>query len=251
MNINEIFESFQGEGPSIGVPSIFVRFSGCNLRCVYCDTKYTWLFSEKTLVQIQESIPLELMDKLGTTVYSKQEEIQPMELDQLVAKIISFQATNIVITGGEPLLQSKNIISLLNHVDLQDYKFEIETNGTMSPIDRSLLSNQVQLRYNVSPKLSNSYNDYKDRIKVNVLNDLNSENSIFKFVITNNKEISEIREIIEEVNISPSRVYLMPEAISQSELLKIGKKVAEIALKNNFNYSHRLHIEFYGDERGV
>lgn len=251
MNINEIFESFQGEGPSIGAPSIFVRLSGCNLRCIYCDTKYTWLFSEKTLVQIQQSIPSTLLSKLGTKVYSKQKETLKMELDELVAKIISFQATNIVITGGEPLLQYKQIISLLNHTDLQDYKFEIETNGTMSPIDRSLLPNQVKLRYNVSPKLSNSYNDYKDRIKVKILKDLNSDNSIFKFVITNKEEVNEIKMILEEVKISPSRVYLMPEAMTQNELLKRGKRVAEIALNNNFNYSHRLHIEFYGDQRGI
>ncbi|MFV2015827.1 MAG: 7-carboxy-7-deazaguanine synthase QueE [Candidatus Heimdallarchaeota archaeon] len=249
--MNEIFESFQGEGPNMGVPSVFIRLSGCNLRCVYCDTKYTWLFSEKTFDQIKDSVPIEILYKLGNKVYSKQEETHRMEIDDLVTKVKQYQAKNIVITGGEPLLQSKDIISLVNHLGIQHYKFELETNGTIPPIKPSLLHDGIQLRYNVSPKLSNSYNNYEDRIKLNVLKHFHSENSIFKFVIAKNEEIDEVKDIVKQVKIAPSRVYLMPEAANQKELMKIGKTVSEIALKNNFNYSHRLHIEFYGDQRGV
>jgi organic radical activating enzyme len=251
MNVNEIFESFQGEGPNLGVPSIFLRLSGCNLRCVFCDTKYTWLFSEKTLLQIKEAIPVIFHTKLGNKVYSKQEETKQTETEDLVGIITGYKAQNIVITGGEPLLQTSDIITFLNHPAVNHYNIEIETNGTLPPIDRSLLPHDVNLKYNVSPKLSNSFNEYDSRIKQEILEMFVSENSIFKFVISDSEDILEIAELLDLVRINPSRVYLMPEATNKSDLSKRGKMVAELAMNNNYNYSHRLHVEFYGDQRGV
>ena len=137
MNINEIFESFQGEGPNIGRPSIFIRFSGCNLKCIYCDTKYTWLFSEKTLLNIREFLPTDFHDKLGNKYYDKEEETNQMTLENLIEKIKNYPSTNIVITGGEPLLQKKEIENLINHPYFKNYNFVFEigkVNLNMAPL---------------------------------------------------------------------------------------------------------------------
>ncbi len=247
MNINETFQSFQGEGPNTGKPSIFLRLSGCNLKCVYCDTKYTWLFTEKTLDNIREMIPLEVHEKLGDVYYNKENETHQMTINELIEKFEEYSAKNIVITGGEPLLQKKEINKLISHPYFKDYTFEIETNGTIEPLDIQI----TNLQYNVSPKLSNSFNKVETRYKPSILQKFSLENSVFKFVITELNDIEEINKIREEVKIPKSKVYLMPEAASDEELANKGKYIAELAIAHNFNYSHRLHIQFYGDKRGV
>ncbi|OLS28829.1 MAG: 7-carboxy-7-deazaguanine synthase [Candidatus Heimdallarchaeota archaeon LC_2] len=247
MNINEIFESFQGEGPNTGKPSIFIRFSGCNLKCIYCDTKYTWLFGEKTLLNIRDSIPLEFHDKLGNEFYQKKDETHKMTIIDLIGNIKQYSATNIVITGGEPLLQKKEIENILLHPYFENFNFEIETNGTIEPIE--LPTNKLQ--YNVSPKLANSFNKLENRYIPSVLNKFKQKNSVFKFVVNESDDITEIIKIQKELNIPGSQIYLMPEAISKEQLDKNGKMVAELAMLYNYNYSHRLHIQFYDDKRGV
>lgn len=94
--IVEIFESLQGEGANTGMPSIFVRFGKCNLACPWCDTPYN--------------------------------EFQPWTLSQILAKVRSFSAKNIIITGGEPTIHPK-IVLLLDELKKQGYFLAIETNG--------------------------------------------------------------------------------------------------------------------------
>lgn len=247
MNINETFQSFQGEGPNTGKPSIFLRFSGCNLKCVYCDTKYTWLFSEKTLENIRAIIPLEVHGKLGNEFFNKEKETHQMTINDLIKKIEEYTAKNIVITGGEPLLQKNEIKDIITHPYFEDYTFEIETNGTIEPLDVQI----NKLQYNVSPKLANSFNTLETRYKRSILKKFNKENSVFKFVISDLNDMEEVNKIRKDVEIPSSKVYLMPEAASAEELAKNGKHIAELALSHNFNYSHRLHIQFYNDKRGV
>ncbi|MHA2278840.1 MAG: hypothetical protein ACXAC2_23925, partial [Candidatus Kariarchaeaceae archaeon] len=210
-----------------------------------------WLFSEKTLTKIKNSIPLEIIPKLGNTVYSKDEETHKIPIDEIINLLSKFTAKNIVITGGEPLLQKSKIVELLSHLKIQSYRFEIETNGTLEPINKKLLPENIELKYNVSPKLSNSYNSEEKRINLEILNLFKLENSIFKFVITENLDIEEVNILVRALDFPSDRVYLMPEAQTKEELAIRGKRISELAVENNYNYSHRLHIEIYGDQRGV
>ena len=100
MRVNEIFESLQGEGPFAGRPSIFVRLSGCNLNCSWCDSKYHAKGDETTVKEVVEQIK-------------------------------SFKTKHIVISGGEPLLQEGELWKLVGALIGKDYTFEIETNGTI------------------------------------------------------------------------------------------------------------------------
>ena len=244
ISINEIFHSVQGEGPTIGKPSIFLRLSGCNLECVWCDTKYTWLFSKDKLERILKTIPKEYHHQLGDQVYSKENEITKLSVDELVERIQGFNCKHLVITGGEPLLQQKQMIPLIEKLHDQGYSFEIETNGTIKP----LTPNYIQ--YNVSPKLSNSFNASSKRYIPDVIDYFSKLNAYFKFVISSSDDLEEVEELVRNHSISNEFVYLMPEGTSSKELNVRGRELIEICKARNYNYSHRLHIQLYEDERG-
>jgi len=104
LEVSEIFASLQGEGIYIGVPQIFVRLAGCNLRCSWCDTKYTWKSGKR------------------------------MSLDAIVNGVKRLTKETgikeVCITGGEPLVQD---ITDLVYCLLPSYDISIETNGTIEP----------------------------------------------------------------------------------------------------------------------
>lgn len=101
MKINEIFFSLQGEGKWTGLPNIFIRTSGCNLRCSFCDTKYAY------------------------------EDGKEMSLDEILNEISKYPCKNICLTGGEPLLQNE-IILLIDQLLKRDYEICLETNGSIN-----------------------------------------------------------------------------------------------------------------------
>ena len=144
----EIFHSIQGEGISIGVPSVFVRCSGCNLQCHWCDTEYTWNW---------EGTPyLHAKDRPGHPAKFDRKAVQFRLSPAEVAAIVrESRCTNVVFTGGEPMLQQRPLAELANILQADDpgYEFEVETNGTIVPMEP--FANLIT-RFNVSPKLSNS-----------------------------------------------------------------------------------------------
>jgi len=163
LKISEIFYSLQGEGRSIGVPTIFVRFGCCNLVCNFCDSKYAFVGEEKTEEQVLQKI------------YS-----------YLPCKKICF-------TGGEPLFQRDSLKALIERLLPLGYVIEIETNGSIAP-PKSLIENN-NIFWNVSPKLSNSGNDLKDSLVPEVLKSFNqASNTIFKFVIGSEEDFKEVKD---------------------------------------------------------
>lgn len=100
MKINEIFYSLQGEGKLVGLPTIFIRTTGCNLRCTYCDTTYAY--------------------HQGTEMTS----------DDIINSIKKWKCKRVCVTGGEPLLQ-KDIMPLLSSLSKNNYEISLETNGSM------------------------------------------------------------------------------------------------------------------------
>lgn len=217
MRISEQFLSFQGEGSTVGKLSFFIRLSGCNLRCLWCDSKYTWPD----------------MDGEEKGVSSLRDEIMIR------------RCKNVIITGGEPLLQQDELFTLIS--SLKKYKFEIETNGTIMP-------NFVQVKnvfYNVSPKLKNSGND-ESTINNEALRFFAMyKKSIFKFVISDEKDLDEVLKTVNRFDIPREKIYLMPEGVTSEALKEKTLWLVEVCKQCRFNFSPRMQIEIWGQKRGV
>lgn len=211
--INEVFYSIQGEGRSLGKPSIFVRLGACNLKCTWCDSKYTW---HPDFIDNQQST-----------------------IEKLVKEIKKYPCKHLVITGGEPLLQQKAIKKLLEA--LADYTSEIETNGSI-PLD----SNKQIIQVNCSPKLSNSGNDPYE-LKILPKN----KKAWYKFVIQKKEDLKEIQSFQKKYKIPNKRIYLMPEGIDSETLNKRSKWLVEICKKEGYYFSPRLHVLIYGNVRAT
>jgi 7-cyano-7-deazaguanosine (preQ0) biosynthesis protein QueE len=240
MFINEIFgPTIQGEGKSLNKSVLFIRLSGCNLACSFCDTPYTWNWVGTPFVH---------PDK-----YEPKKETHAMSTKEIVDKLLELDSTiqSVVISGGEPLLQQKSLIELFRVLKQLGYWIEVESNGTVKPEEEFLsLVDQI----NCSPKLASSGPDNiitKRRNKDSLLRLANSEKVYFKFVVTDAEDLKEINELVSEYKISPSRVYLMPEGYTRQKQLEHQQKVLELCLYHGYNFSPRMHVLIYDKKRGV
>lgn len=267
----EMFCSIQGEGKFTGVPSFFVRVGGCNLRCVFgnsrCDTPYSSFELEKpTWNNVHDAA---------------------MAFGELFEK--NPNVHHLVITGGEPMLykeQIKEFMALIQS-DEHDFTLTIETNGTLPAMDPwadDEFDNWVDL-WSVSPKLSTSVDhnckflteaqrDNHDKTRINIDN-LNSyiealykardiarqymtwdciyPSIQFKFVYSGPESVTEIKDILGKVSgyLDSSNVMLMPEGTTNDQLDRISQECAEVCIKEGWQFCDRLHIRIWGDKRGV
>ena len=223
--VSEIFESVQGEGVSLGVPSVFLRLAHCNLRCGWCDTKYTWDWH----------------------TYDIRKEVHEYSLDQTVDTLQRLRPRNLVVTGGEPLLQQTALVSLLRR--LEGWTSEVETAGTLVP-DTQLTA--IITRWNVSPKLDNSGNPTDKRLRPEALRAFAAlPNASFKFVLTAASDLAEVSDLIARFNLPSERVMLMPEATEAGRLNALAQDLVEACMQHGYRLSYRLHVALWGDERGV
>jgi 7-cyano-7-deazaguanosine (preQ0) biosynthesis protein QueE len=236
--INEIYGPIlQGEGKSAGKKMMFVRLSGCNLACVWCDTPYTWNW-----IGTKFAHP----DK-----FNPKKESHPMESDEILEKLqqLSIDTKAIILSGGEPTLQQKNLIPLLKLLKENNYWIEVETNGTNVLSDEFIsLVDQI----NCSPKLSNSGIDNplsKREIPVALEKLALQDKTIFKFVVITEDDLNEILMMIKKYNMK--NIYLMPEGRTKEEQLDRQNRVEKICQQRGFNFSPRLHILEFGNKRGV
>jgi len=163
-----------------------------------------------------------------------------ISIDKIIKYIERQGLKHVVITGGEPLLQKEDLEILCWEL-LFRYDIEIETNGTQEPLDVP-----VSL-YSISPKLSNSGVPAKDR----KLKPFPYDNSVYKFVMSKPSDISEVLQIQKEWQISPTKIFLMPEGATKRELQKKREWVIELCKEFGFRFSPRLQIEYWGRKRGV
>ncbi len=223
--VNEIFgPTFQGEGPSTGRRAVFLRLSMCNLKCTWCDTKYTWDWEN----------------------YSRSKEIHLMTVNQIAKQIDQMDPNRdciLIITGGEPMLQQKNLLDLIG---MSPREVEIETNGTIKPFGSWATGG---VRYNVSPKLSGSGNPRSKAFNYEALVGLRDEGARFKFVITNGKDLEEAATMVMECRIPDGQVWLMPEGTDAHKLLQSQDWVAERANALGWNFTTRLHVLLWGNTR--
>jgi 7-carboxy-7-deazaguanine synthase len=223
MKIAEIFYSIQGEGTLAGVPSVFVRSSGCNLRCSWCDTPYT----------------------------SWNPEGAEMAVPEILAKVAGFGTAYAVVTGGEPMI-AKGIAELTEGLRKSGQHITIETAGTVfAPVQCDLMS--------ISPKLANSTpagewakQHDKLRIQIDILRRLMDLGEYqLKFVVANPGDLKEIRDIVSGTGAAAGRVILMPEGVDPAKLREKAIWVAELCKQEGFRYGPRLHVDIWGDRRGV
>ena len=223
MKIAELFYSLQGEGSLVGVPSFFIRFSGCNLRCSWCDTPYA----------------------------SWNPEGVEMTLDAILAEAARYRARHAVVTGGEPMI-APEIVELTARLREAGMHITIETAGTVfKPVACDLMS--------ISPKLSNSTPEgpwaaQHERLRSQpaILARLMAEYDYqLKFVIAQPRDLDEVRTLVRALEAPASRVILMPEGTDAANLHERAVWLAEICKAENFRFSPRLHVDLYGDRRGV
>lgn len=231
----EIFASLQGEGPSAGTPVAFIRLSRCNLACKWCDTAYTWRFEGDNRPH---------RDGLEFERKANQVSVSP---EKAAAKIAVLGQKRLVITGGEPLMQSGPLADML--AILPDIEVEIETNGT------TRANAHVDIRvdqYNVSPKLAHSGNDAALALIPERLDFYASDpRAFFKFVIAEPEDVDEVLDLQRRHMIRPDKVFLMAEGTTSEALRARQEWLSELCLKHGFRMSDRLHIHLYGDERGT
>ncbi len=240
----EIFHSLQGEGISIGVPSVFVRCSGCNLQCHWCDTEYTWNW-------LGTSFP-HAKDRPDHPAKYDRQAVQVRLSPAEVAKIIALtRCNNVVFTGGEPMLQQDPLaeVARILRDENQDYEFEVETNGTVLP---NPAFDAVVTRYNVSPKLSNALLPLSVRLIPHVISALvQSPKATFKFVCNSAADADEITAFQDEFHVPNRRILVMPQAIDQQELQDRRQPIFELCRERGWRYTDRLHIAIFGTRRGV
>ena len=226
MRLSEVFYSIQGEGKLTGVPSVFVRTSGCNLRCVWCDTPYASWWPEGETASPQE----------------------------VLGRMRGFASRHAVITGGEPLIQT-DIEVFCRVLKAAEFHVTIETAGTVfKPLAADLLS--------ISPKLSNStpvdpslsLQHEQNRLQPAVLQqwiDLGTDLQL-KFVVQEEADVAEIHALLGELRgWKREDVLLMPEGRSVQALASREGWLVEICKREGFRYCPRLHVQLWGDRRGV
>jgi 7-carboxy-7-deazaguanine synthase len=231
MLISEIFYSLQGEGELTGVPSVFVRTSGCNLRCVWCDTPYA----------------------------SWNPEGRPHTIAQTMAAIESHPAArHVVLTGGEPMIAA-DVAALAREIKQSSRHLTIETAATVAPsgIACDLAS--------LSPKLLNSAPDPVEHAAWRKKHEatrwqpevvrawIDQYPYQFKFVVARPEDIEELECMLAALRreIPRHKVLLMPEATSLEKMHTRAAWLGGICKSRGYRYAHRLHIELYGNKRGT
>jgi organic radical activating enzyme len=226
LRVSEIFESVQGEGASAGEPSVFLRLAACNLRCRWCDTKYTWDWS----------------------AFRYEDEVAELSLESVVERLDRAAPGRLVITGGEPMLQQRALAALLPALAVAR-TVEVETNGTLAP--EPPLRARVD-QWNVSPKLANSGEPLARRIDPVALTALRDTGRAWlKLVVESPPDRDEAETLIRQLEWPKERVLFMAQASSRDALRERLPRVEQWARDSGVRVSPRLHVERWDGKRGV
>lgn len=217
------FYTLQGEGPTMGLPCVFVRLHVCNLRCHWCDAWYTWNPNTKEYWTEPRDVSFEGCANLIRAAWECK--------DSAVQR-------RVIFTGGEPMIQ-KNQIARVQEQLGTGWVYEFETNGTLMPTPLQLQMDQ----FNVSPKLANSDNKHHSMVKPKVLQALNNANSTFKFVCYGPADLDEI-EAKYLPYISKDKVIIMAQGIRSDEIDKNLQALYEPCMKRGYRLLGRLQAQF-------
>jgi 7-cyano-7-deazaguanosine (preQ0) biosynthesis protein QueE len=223
----EIFYSVQGEGVNIGKPAVFLRLSLCNLACTWCDTKYTWDWKR----------------------YDPTEQIIQMSPEGIGREVLRHNCRHLVVTGGEPMIQHRQLIPLLKLLKAKEFHIEIETNGTIVP-GRGFAD--LIDHWSVSPKLGNSGNPPSAREVAEAYRFFGClPSSHFKYVVRNEDDLTEVQSIVQKYNLAHENTILMPEAEDRETLFHRSRWLVEHCKSHGYLFSTRLQILLWDNRRGV
>ena len=228
MRISEIFYSIQGEGRLLGVPSVFVRTSGCNLRCRWCDTPYT----------------------------SWKSEGRSWSVEKILGEIDKYPTRHVVITGGEPLM-APDLEELATQLKQRGVHITVETAATIfKPVAADLIS--------LSPKLANSTPWQRSKGEFAAMHDkrrlnyqvmqrfIDDYDYQLKFVVDRKQDLDEVRTVIGGLqHVDTVKVMLMAQGIKQEELVRKTHWIVESCKQYGYSYTPRLHIQLFGNRRGT
>ncbi len=228
MRIAEIYQSIQGEGLLTGRKSVFVRASGCNLRCWFCDTKFA----------------------------SWKPQGSDISVEDIVAQVLLLDCEHVVITGGEPMLFSE-LIPICEMLSAEQIHITIETAGTLHlPVECDLMS--------ISPKFAGSAPSSTEQPKWNIRHQntrhqpdvirelISNYDYQIKFVINDPQEFQEVESYLMEFPmIDEQRVLLMPQAVSREQMQQAALWLEPFCKKNGFTYCPRMQIEWFGMKQGT
>ena len=216
-----LFFSLQGEGATIGRPSVFIRLMGCSVGCVWCDTKYSWSgppVEEKTIAEILD--------------FCKENE-----------------GAQVVVTGGEPL-ESPQFSVLIETLHDAGLRVEVETAGHIPPSEDAL--ERVD-QWNVSPKLQ-SARITEDKLPKTLDWLRRAKDPYLKFVVHRTDELNEVEAVLEKYGLSDfsrNRIIISPGGKTREQMEHRLFALAEASMKCGFRFTPRLHVMLWGDKRGV
>lgn len=223
MRLSEIFIAHQGEGPTLGIESVFVRLHGCPVQCAWCDTAFTWDGSERG-------------QRVAWADLARQ--VQELAVERKVG--------NVVLTGGEPAIE-KNLGAFVATLCNAGLSVEVETSGALPPTP---LIARAGVRFNVSPKLASARPRLKPDVTVLRLW-LEHDGAVLKFVVDNADDFAQARSLVEQVGVDSSRVWLMPQATTREQLATAQARVLELARGTGYRVTTRMHVLAYDGQRGT
>lgn len=229
---DKIFYTIEGEGEYVGRPSVFMRLSMCNLTCKGfasedsphgCDSFISWSVKNRMTFN-------EILDYISNNGYYEHLK----------------QGAILKITGGEPLIQQKQLLAFIDAF-IARFAFcpiiDFETNATILPDERWI--KEFNATFTTSPKLTNNGDPEEKRYKPSVLRWHVDNGSGFKFVINDNNDLDEVFEKYIKnplINVPYNRVWLMPCCGSRDEHSEKASMVAELCKKHNLKFSPRLQL---------
>ena len=240
IRLAEVFESIQGEGERAGEPSVFVRTSGCNLRCDWCDTPYA----------------------------SWRPEGDSHDWRAIADDVAGRESGDVVLTGGEPMLVP-DLVPLSHALKAAGKTITIETAGTVEPVvpDEATERHVACDLMSISPKLANStpdaaahpawaqrHDERRNRPEL-IASLMRRYRYQFKFVIDMPDDIDEVDRYLTGLGdhevVDYSRVFVMPQATDAATLREKSAWLGPLAESWGFRLSPRLHVERWGNRRGV
>lgn len=228
MRIAEIYRSVQGEGLLTGVPSVFVRASGCNLRCWFCDTPYA----------------------------SWRPEGSDMSTDEIVAQVEEWDTQHVVVTGGEPLLFAE-LLPLCRRLRAIGRHVTIETAGTLYlPVECDLMSISPKFASSAPPSDAEPHwhrRHERERHRPDVIRQFIAQYEYqIKFVVDSPSDLNCVTDYLAEFpEIGRDRVLLMPQGVEQPQLDAQSRWLRPYCESAGLIYCPRKQIEWFGPVRGT
>jgi len=222
----ELFETVQGEGTAAGAPSLFVRVTGCNLRCWWCDSMFT----------------------------SWRPERAAFSAKQVAAAVLGTRCGHVVFTGGEPTLYPQALSVLVDAVWRAGKLPTVETNGTRPDLQ------VAPWLWSVSPKLSSAAPEGGPERARHLAESaarpvdyaaFRARRTQFKFVLASDSDVAEVDSVAAANGLDPSTVWAMPEGVTREAVLERGVWLAEVCKARGWNLCLRQHVLLWGNRRGV